>query len=215
MAFDIKSLLGELVRRKVLRAGGFYLVAAWGISTGAAELLPAFGAPDWTVPTLTIIAFLGLPIVIIAAWYFDLSTAGLVRDAGPAIYKSPSKAPSLETLGEPATTIMLSPSALRAYVRWSDEGQEKQASFNGDFLIGRDPVCDVQFDNGAVSRRHARVFFISDQWFVEDLNSQNGTFINEVRIEKQPLGAQTEVRLSDDGPMVWIDIESMTEIQVQ
>lgn len=33
-----------------------------------------------------------------------------------------------------------------------------------------------------VSRRHARVNF-SDSWVIEDLNSKNGTYINEIRIE--------------------------------
>jgi pSer/pThr/pTyr-binding forkhead associated (FHA) protein len=45
-------------------------------------------------------------------------------------------------------------------------------------VLGRDPACDVIVDASAVSRRHARVFRQNDKFFVEDLNSRNGTFVN-------------------------------------
>ena len=110
-----------------------------------------------------------------------------------------------------APTIMLSSGGTRAKVRWTDAGIDKEQSFSGEFLIGRDPACDVHVNNGAVSRRHARVFYIGNQWFIEDLKSQNGTLIDEGRIDKQPLDSHTEVCLSDDGPVVLIDIKSMVE----
>ncbi|HEV3340703.1 MAG TPA: SpoIIE family protein phosphatase [Pirellulales bacterium] len=45
-------------------------------------------------------------------------------------------------------------------------------------VIGRDPDCDVVLHVTAVSRRHARVFVDSGTFFIEDLHSRNGTFVN-------------------------------------
>lgn len=44
--------------------------------------------------------------------------------------------------------------------------------------VGRHPDCDIQVDVGAVSRRHAAFLDIGGQYYVEDLNSRNGTFVN-------------------------------------
>lgn len=51
-----------------------------------------------------------------------------------------------------------------------------------EIIIGRDPTCDLQLPNETVSSRHARLSFHHNQWWVEDLQSTNGTFINEERI---------------------------------
>ena len=45
-------------------------------------------------------------------------------------------------------------------------------------MIGRHPECDVVVDVGAVSRHHAQVVDIDGSFYVEDLNSRNGTFVN-------------------------------------
>jgi len=49
-------------------------------------------------------------------------------------------------------------------------------------LIGRDPSCDVCLPNELVSAQHARLSFHHNQWWVEDLQSTNGTFLNEERV---------------------------------
>ena len=50
--------------------------------------------------------------------------------------------------------------------------------------IGRAPDNDIPIDNLAVSNYHARVYTEAGQLVVEDLNSLNGTFVNEQRIER-------------------------------
>src|SRR5262245_35559075 len=44
--------------------------------------------------------------------------------------------------------------------------------------IGRESDNLVVIDDPLVSRRHARLFFEGDQWFVQDRQSANGTFVN-------------------------------------
>ncbi len=77
------------------------------------------------------------------------------------------------------------------------EGEEK--------IIGRRLDADVVLPNGSVSRRHARVLCAGGQYFVEDLGSSLGTFLNQQRVEvmmpfapgDELLIAPFTVRLSD------------------
>lgn len=57
----------------------------------------------------------------------------------------------------------------------------------GDMKIGRKPGCDIFLDNLAVSGEHANIFTIGGDSFIQDLNSTNGTFINNKRITKHHL----------------------------
>lgn len=46
------------------------------------------------------------------------------------------------------------------------------------FTIGRKPDNDITLDNAAVSGHHCRMYESGGTWYVEDLNSTNGTFVN-------------------------------------
>ena len=65
-------------------------------------------------------------------------------------------------------------------------------------VLGRHPECDIVVDLGAISRQHARILWIEGASYVEDLNSRNGTFVNEQRIEgRQKLKQGDELRICD------------------
>ena len=57
----------------------------------------------------------------------------------------------------------------------------------GDMNIGRRPGSDILLDNLSVSGSHASIFTIGEDSFVQDLNSTNGTFVNNKRIAKHHL----------------------------
>lgn len=61
--------------------------------------------------------------------------------------------------------------------------------------IGRSPDNDLPVDNLAVSNHHARVYFEANRLVVEDLDSLNGTFVNDLRVERATL---------HDGDSIWI-----------
>ena len=48
----------------------------------------------------------------------------------------------------------------------------------GDYVIGREPQCEVQVEVELVSRRHAQLTVNFDHVLIEDLGSSNGTFVN-------------------------------------
>ena len=56
-----------------------------------------------------------------------------------------------------------------------------------EIVVGRGSDCDVQIDRDSVSRRHARIFREGQQWLVEDLGSTNGSYINDLPIQRSPL----------------------------
>ena len=65
-------------------------------------------------------------------------------------------------------------------------------------IIGRHPQCEVVLDSAAVSRQHAQIMQVGEEFFVEDLGSRNGTYLNGGLIEElTKLHEGDEVQLSD------------------
>lgn len=58
-------------------------------------------------------------------------------------------------------------------------------------LIGRSLDCDIRVANREVSRHHVVVFREDGITMIEDLDSANGTFVNDVRIAERPISIVT------------------------
>ena len=64
-------------------------------------------------------------------------------------------------------------------------------------VVGRARGCDIVFGGPAVSRRHVAFERVGGDWHVQDLRSMNGTFVDEVRVERAPVAPGTRVRIGD------------------
>ena len=65
-------------------------------------------------------------------------------------------------------------------------------------ILGRHPACDIYLPDRQISREHARLFHTADGFFVEDLGSKNGTFVNG-----EPVTRPTSIR---DGDLLQIGL---------
>jgi len=71
----------DLRRRRVFRVGAAYGVAAWLIVEVSSVVLPALHMPEWTLTAVVIVALSGIPISLLLAWLYDVTSEGLVRTA--------------------------------------------------------------------------------------------------------------------------------------
>lgn len=55
----------------------------------------------------------------------------------------------------------------------------------GPLVIGRASVSELRLQHPSVSRRHAQLTRVDERFYLKDLGSQNGTFVNKVRIETE------------------------------
>jgi pSer/pThr/pTyr-binding forkhead associated (FHA) protein len=64
-----------------------------------------------------------------------------------------------------------------------NEGRETVRQFSQpQIMIGRDTNCDLSMMDEALSAHHARLTHHHGQWWLEDLNSTNGTFLNREKL---------------------------------
>jgi pSer/pThr/pTyr-binding forkhead associated (FHA) protein len=64
-----------------------------------------------------------------------------------------------------------------------------------EVIIGRTPECGICLSIENVSRRHARVIFRNEEYFVEDLGSTNGTYVNGIKIVKCVLRNSDQINI--------------------
>lgn len=62
-------------------------------------------------------------------------------------------------------------------------GQE--ITVDRDMLVGRHQDADLLLQAAEISRRHAALLLKDQLLWVQDLNSSNGTFVNDIRIEQE------------------------------
>jgi len=65
-------------------------------------------------------------------------------------------------------------------------------------VLGRHPDCDIPIDHLDTSRHHAQVVLIGGEYFLEDLHSRNGTWLNGERIgARERLNDGDSIRISE------------------
>src|SRR5262245_7958051 len=77
-------------------------------------------------------------------------------------------------------------------------------------LLGRSPGCALQFDfdkDHGVSKHHAKLEARPDGFYVVDLHSKNGTFINGQMIGERMLQSGDIIRLSNNGPEILVTMD--------
>jgi pSer/pThr/pTyr-binding forkhead associated (FHA) protein len=90
-------------------------------------------------------------------------------------------------------------------------GDESVQSFaTSELVIGRSTKSDYLIANDTVSARHARLSYHHNQWWAEDLNSMNGTYLNDERLS-MPTVIISGDELRCGKASLCIKIEELTE----
>lgn len=68
---------------------------------------------------------------------------------------------------------------------------------HGEVILGRGQGSGLRINNITVSTRHARIYTYLTVSYIEDLDSTNGTYINDKRIDKHVLHPGDVIRLGE------------------
>ena len=52
-------------------------------------------------------------------------------------------------------------------------------------IVGRSMSCDIRLQNSEVSAKHAKVTCLNDRYYIQDLHSRNGTFLEQKRVQRK------------------------------
>lgn len=131
---------------------------------------------------------------LVVLWLFVLATVSVLRrdlygtkivrrlrrDSGAKAGQAAPPTPAPVETARPAAPARSGPSRL-AVTSGPLRGTTLPLSTSG-ILVGRAPACTLVLDDEYTSSRHARVYPQYGEWWVEDLGSTNGTFVDEMRI---------------------------------
>ncbi|HYY80004.1 MAG TPA: FHA domain-containing protein [Actinomycetes bacterium] len=78
----------------------------------------------------------------------------------------------------------------------TDEGGRRTVPLKESLTVGRAATCDLVLRDTYVSNVHARIFNRDGGWWLEDLGSTNGTYVNRSRVAvPTEIGPGDEVRM--------------------
>jgi serine/threonine protein kinase len=83
-------------------------------------------------------------------------------------------------------------------VNVKNDPNEKHVIDGVSVMVGRDRTCSIVLTHPAVSRRHARLTVSGGTFMLEDLQSANGTYVNNTRVDKARLKPGDVVRFGAD-----------------
>jgi len=79
LAKPVKRLLNQLRERQIFPVVIAYLAFSWLIIQAVAIIFPALMFPDWSVRAVIIATIAGFPLIVVLAWFFNVTSHGIAR----------------------------------------------------------------------------------------------------------------------------------------
>lgn len=122
-------------------------------------------------------------------WLFVLMAVRAVKKSTD-VGKAPAKAAAPAILGKPAKVRALD------IVDESGAGHRYEITGLEEITLGRSQDATIYIQDGFASSRHAVLFKKGSEWFVEDLSSRNGTFVDDYQIDQpEKVGPGSVIRI--------------------
>lgn len=196
---SVRVLARDFFRRKIVRLVGAYLAVFWLLSVGLASLLPALGAPSWTMRAFVVMGLAVIPALVFISWKY--------RVVPPQLFNEEESHEAHPTIGW-ARVRHETKDAGFVLLSWgTSAGGATERRFFQPVAIGRDPINDVEFADPRVSRYHALLWAEGGAWHIRDLDSANGTFVDAIRVTGTArLPSTCELRFHVNGPVVGVTV---------
>ncbi len=199
-----RSFWSELRRRKVIRTCILYILICWGALQVIDIVAPALGYDADVVSLYTLyISVLGFPVNFALAWFFQISSHGIVRTRSFEERRILNNVPPLNDRRSQGVSSFLKRTEDNRDIQWvitAETGPLSGLSYGvrEPLVLGRALECDLAMVTPHVSRQHARVDLEDGRLYIEDLGSSNGTMVNGKRaVARQQLRHDDEIRLHD------------------
>ena len=106
------------------------------------------------------------------------STRWVVR--GLAVDRAPRSSRSRN--GKEGSAGPALPPGPQSVVVHTEGTKPRTVKMAASMVMGRAPECELLLEDTYVSQQHARIFGKNGSWYVEDLGSTNGTFVNDQKL---------------------------------
>jgi Tol biopolymer transport system component len=144
----VATIWEELKRRNVVRATLAYVVVGWLLAQVAEFATSTFGAPVWVLKIFVVFLVLGLPLVVILAWAYEMTPHGLRKADETNIAQSANNATrpkrNIAFAGMLATALLIA-----AWLQFSEFDSSYEAARSSDQEVSsgvNNPAFSYHFD---------------------------------------------------------------------
>lgn len=99
------------------------------------------------------------------------------------LYKPESVEPVKETVFDDNKTHLIGqPQTQFSYLLIQGENVPLRTE---NVLVGRSMACDIRLENESISLKHAKLICQDNKWYIQDLKSTNGTYLNHKKVQRK------------------------------
>ncbi|MGK7311723.1 MAG: response regulator [Candidatus Longimicrobiales bacterium M2_2A_002] len=166
----------ELKRRRVFGSAAAYVVLAALLIELSGAIFEALLFPAWTARLVTVILILGFPVVVVLAWFFDISAGGLSRtDESTGDVPAGNEAGGLRAALQRAGAVPVPAEPVRRRRRAVEPAEEDTVSEPDDARVRAATLGHVRHElrtpiNGIIGYAEMLVEDVDDPSIVEDLD---------------------------------------------
>jgi len=198
------SFWRELRRRKVLRTCGVYcMLGAVSLLVAGVLSRPLGLDPGESSRVLLLVVLLGLPAVLVAAWYLQITPRGIVRTTSFVERRALRNMAPINDQRHGGVAGYLRPGPRAEDFPWiivAETGPLTGLQFGigRTVVLGRAADCDITLASPQLAPTHARLQIEDGRLLVEDLGCEQGTVVNGRRVHgRQVIEDGDELRLHD------------------